>query len=261
MNNYKTVSIIGSGNLAFHLSKAIINSSTYKLQGIFGRTESRVKRLADQVGCEFDMLDEPHQFKSDIAILCVSDDAIKEVLDENHFHPDTLVIHIAGSVPLSVFETHGVHNGGVFYPLQTFSKNREIDFHEVPVFIEAQKPESLEELQDLAMDIGATSRNLESEKRLQLHLAAVFASNFTNSLMASAETILKDIGLEFRVLHPLLKEVVEKSARIGPLAAQTGPAKRSDLETLKKHEEALKNEEMRQLYKLMSDLIRRQSNE
>lgn len=261
MNRYKTVSIIGSGNLAFHLSKAIINSSTYKLQGIFGRTEARVKRLADQVGCEFDMLDEPHQFNSDIAILCVSDDAIMEVLDQNHFQEETLVIHIAGSVSLSVFEKNGVKNGGVFYPLQTFSKNREVDFHSVPIFIESQRSEALDELQQLAMDIGGTPRKLDSEKRLQLHLAAVFASNFTNSLMASAETILQDIGLEFRVLHPLLTEVVEKSARIGPIAAQTGPAKRSDLETLKKHEDALKNEELRQLYKLMSDLIRRQSND
>lgn len=260
MNNYKTVSIIGSGNLAFHLSKAIINSSTYKLQGIFGRTEARVKRLADQVGCEFDMLDEPHQFNSDIAILCVSDDAIQEVLNQNHFEENTLVIHIAGSVSLSVFDAHGVKNGGVFYPLQTFSKNREVDFHGIPIFIEAQQADALVELQALAFNIGGISRELDSDKRLQLHLAAVFASNFTNSLMAGAETILQDIGLEFRVLHPLLKEVVEKSARIGPVAAQTGPAKRSDLETLKKHEDALKNEEMRQLYRLMSDLIRRQSN-
>lgn len=260
MNSYKTVSIIGSGNLAFHLSKAIINSSTYKLQGIFGRTEARVKRLADQVGCEFDMLDDPHQFNSDIAILCVSDDAIQEVLNQNHFGGKTLVIHIAGSVSLSVFDAHGVKNGGVFYPLQTFSKNREVDFHGIPIFIEAQQNDALVELQALAFDIGGISRELNSEKRLQLHLAAVFASNFTNSLMAGAETILQDIGLEFRVLHPLLKEVVEKSARIGPVAAQTGPAKRSDLETLKKHEDALKNEEMRQLYRLMSDLIRRQSN-
>ena len=259
MKNYKTVSIIGSGNLAFHLSKAIINSSAYKLQGIFGRTEARVKRLADQVGCEFNMLDEPHQFNSDLAILCVSDDAIKEVLDQNKFAGSTLVIHIAGSVALSIFEQHGVKNGGVFYPLQTFSKNREIDFHEVPVFVEARQPDALIELQALASDIGGASRVLDSEKRLQLHLAAVFASNFTNSLMVSAEAILKEIGLEFRVLHPLMKEVIEKSARIGPIAAQTGPAKRSDLETLKIHEEALKNQEMRKLYRLMSDIIRRQS--
>lgn len=261
MNNYKTVSIIGSGNLAFHLSKAIINSSTYKLQGIFGRTEARVKRLADQVGCEFDMLDEPYRFTSELVILCVSDDAIKEVLDVHHFPEETLVIHIAGSVPLSIFEAHGVQNGGVFYPLQTFSKNREIDFSDVPIFIEAQQLASLQELQALAFDIGGTYRELDSEKRLQLHLAAVFSSNFTNSLMVGAESLLKDIGLEFRVLYPLLIEVVEKSARIGPVAAQTGPAKRSDLETLKKHEESLKNEEMRQLYRLMSDLIRKQSNE
>ncbi|MDW3196219.1 MAG: DUF2520 domain-containing protein [Cytophagales bacterium] len=261
MNSYKTVSIIGSGNLAFHLSKAIINSTTYKLQGIFGRTEARVKRLADQVGCEFDMLDEPYQFASDLVILCVSDDAIKEVLDVNQFPEETLVIHIAGSVPLSIFEAHDVQNGGVFYPLQTFSKTREIDFSDVPIFIEAQQLESLQELQALAFDIGGTYRELDSDKRLQLHLAAVFASNFTNSLMVGAESLLKDIGLEFRVLYPLLIEVVEKSARIGPVAAQTGPAKRSDLETLKKHEESLKNEEMRQLYRLMSDLIRRQSNE
>lgn len=261
MNNYKTVSIIGSGNLAFHLSKAIINSSNYKLQGIFGRNEARVKRLAEQVGCEFDMLDDPHEFNSDVAILCVSDDAIKEVLEQNRFKEQTLVIHIAGSVALSIFHEHGVKNGGVFYPLQTFSRNREVDFHDVPIFIEAQQKEALIELQALAFDIGGTYRELGSEKRLQLHLAAVFASNFTNSLMASAETILNDIELEFRVLHPLLTEVIEKSARIGPVAAQTGPAKRADLETLKKHEEALKNEEMKQLYKLMSDLIRRQSNE
>ena len=261
MSKYKTVSIVGSGNLAFHLSKAIINSSTYKLQGIFGRTEARVKRLADQVGCEFDMLDEPYKFHSDLVILCVSDDAIKEVLDYHQFEGHTLVIHIAGSVPLSIFDDHGVNNGGVFYPLQTFSKNREIDFSDVPIFIEAQQSDSLIELQALAFDIGGTFREIDSDKRLQLHLAAVFASNFTNSLMVGAESLLKDIGLEFRVMYPLLIEVVEKSARIGPVAAQTGPAKRSDLETLKKHEDALKNDEMRQLYKLMSDLIRKQSSE
>ncbi len=257
----KTVSIIGSGNLAFHLSKAIINSSNYRLQGIFGRTEARVKLLAEQVGCQFDMIDESCNFDSDVAILCVSDDAIKEVLQLHTFNQETLVVHIAGSVPLRIFGDHDIKNGGVFYPLQTFSKNREIDFHEVPIFIEALDRDGLTELQELAFDIAGSYRELDSEKRLQLHLAAVFASNFTNSLMVSAEIILKDIGLEFRVMHPLLSEVVEKSAGIGPVAAQTGPARRSDVETLKKHEEALKNEEMRQLYRLMSDLIRRQSND
>lgn len=257
----KTVSIIGSGNLAFHLSKAIINSKTYGLKGIFGRTEARVKRLADQVGCEFDMLDEPYLFNSDLVILCVSDDAIKDVLQMHQFEKKTLVIHIAGSVPLSIFESQDIKNGGVFYPLQTFSRNRDIDFHEVPIFIEAQQPDGLLELQDLAFDIGGISRELDSEKRLQLHLAAVFGSNFTNSLFAAAESILKEIGLEFRVMHPLLQEIVEKSALIGPVTAQTGPARRSDMITLKKHEEALKNEEMRQLYRMMSDLIRRQSND
>lgn len=257
----KTVSIIGSGNLAYHVSKAVINSASYRLNGIFGRTEERVKRLAEQVGCQFDMMDTPTTFDSDLAILCVSDDAILEILQQNHFDPSTLIVHIAGSVPLSIFTDCDINNGGVFYPLQTFSKNRDIDFHDVPVFIEAQQPEGLTELQDLAIDFGANSKVLDSEKRLQLHLAAVFASNFTNSLMASAETILTAIGLDFRVMRPLLSEVVEKGALIGPRHAQTGPARRGDEKTIKKHVNALKNEEMRQLYLLMSDLIRNQSDE
>ena len=162
---------------------------------------------------------------------------------------------------MSIFNDCGIQNGGVFYPLQTFSQSREIEFQEVPVFIEAQHPLGLTELQDLALDFGAASRVLDSDKRLQLHLAAVFASNFTNSLMVAAESIVNDIGLDFRVLRPLLTEVVEKGALIGPRQAQTGPARRGDEQTMKKHLNALKNEEMKQLYRLMSALIRKQSHE
>lgn len=261
MITIKSVSIIGSGNLAYHISRAVINSSAYRLKGIFGRNERRVKRLAEQVGCEFDMMEGPTTFDSDLAILCVSDDAILEVLKQNHFASETLIVHIAGSVPLSIFNDCGIQNGGVFYPLQTFSQSREIEFQEVPVFIEAQHPLGLTELQDLALDFGAASRVLDSDKRLQLHLAAVFASNFTNSLMVAAESIVNDIGLDFRVLRPLLTEVVEKGALIGPRQAQTGPARRGDEQTMKKHLNALKNEEMKQLYRLMSALIRKQSHE
>ena len=254
----KNVSIIGSGNLAYHLSKAIINSSNFRLNGIFGRTELRVKRLAEQVGCTFETMDESFSFDSDLVILCVCDDAIGEVLQLHQFDKKTLVVHIAGSVSLDVFDASGIENGGVFYPLQTFSQNRDIDFHEVPIFIEAQQSEGLVELQDLAFDIAGSYRVLNSSERLQVHLAAVFASNFTNSLFVNAASILKEVGLEFRLLHPLLIEVVEKSALMGPIAAQTGPAKRGDTQTMQKHVNALNNEELKQLYKLMSNLIHEQ---
>lgn len=239
----KIISIIGNGNVATHLYRAFNRiaptlSSLPEVKIINSRTLEGLPEM------------------SDLLLISVKDDAIKDVA-ERLKGKGKLMAHTSGSVGMEIL------NGccdktGVFYPLQTFSKEKELDYEEIPFFIEGEDEETAGELADYARLISRNVTFADSQQRKQLHISAVFACNFSNHLVALADKLLQENGMDYKLLLPLLKETVKKLETLTPQGAQTGPAVRGDLKILKSHEEMLKdNKEMLEIYRLLSESIRR----
>ncbi|MDE5877650.1 MAG: DUF2520 domain-containing protein [Muribaculaceae bacterium] len=228
------VAIVGSGNVAFHLTKALAPHAD--VTTVNSRTFSGWRQ-------DFD-----------IVLIAVSDDAIAEVASQL---PDYngIIAHTSGSVPMSVLAERS-SRPAVFYPLQTFSRERSLDYSCIPFFIEAKCNDDANTLSALASEISKTVIMADSETRRRLHIASVLACNFTNHLVHLADTFLADNGLDSTVLMPLLHETIAKLDKLSPLDAQTGPAVRGDTATIKRHLELLAPyPETQTLYRLLSDSI------
>ncbi len=190
----------------------------------------------------------------DILILAVTDAAIKGIASSLVIAGHTLVVHTAGSVPLSALGRKC--NSGVLYPLQTFTKGFPPDLRKVPFFIEASDSHSLEILRDIGSSIGAGAWDCDSLQRRHLHVAAVFTNNFSNYMMTTGENIASAAGFDPALLHPLMEETIRKALRTGPASAQTGPAVRHDNGTIKSHIELLSfSPEYQKLYRLVTRMI------
>jgi predicted short-subunit dehydrogenase-like oxidoreductase (DUF2520 family) len=176
-----------------------------------------------------------------VYLLAVPDAAVPTLLAAGKWPASALVAHVAGALSLAVFAAQPLVRGGVLYPLQTFSPGRHIDWPSVPLFVEAADPAAEATLLTLASSLSQRVALLDSSQRLQLHLGAVWASNFTNHLLGVAHALLAEAALPFELLHPLVRETVEKAlaAQPSPYAVQTGPAVRHDAPTLAAHEAAL----------------------
>lgn len=171
-----------------------------------------------------------------------------------------LLVHTAGSIPMSIWEGK-TSRYGVFYPMQTFSKQREVDFRTIPFFIESNSSEDTELLKAIASVLSEKVYEATSEQRRSLHLAAVFTCNFTNHMYALAAELLKKYNLPFDAMLPLIDETARKVHELEPKQAQTGPAVRYDENVINKHLEMLADEpEMRELYQLVSENIHRLHN-
>ena len=233
------IAIIGRGNVAGHLAKAFGD----KMEAVMVNPRTLEELPAD----------------ADIILISVSDDAIREVALNCRARLDNdarpLIAHTSGSVGIEVLEDIA-RETGVFYPLQTFSRNVPLKYKEIPFFIEGSTPEAVRRLSHLARTISEHVYDADSEKRRRLHIAAVFACNFSNHLVSIADSLLHKQNMDYRVLLPLLKETVRKLERVAPADAQTGPAARKDHNVLGKHLEALAVvPEWQQIYKLLSDSI------
>ena len=178
---------------------------------------------------------------ADLYLLAVPDAAVPAVLAAVAWPAGALVAHLAGALPIGVFGAAPQVRGGVLYPLQTFSPGRAIDWPTVPLFVEAAEPAGAATLLALAHSLSQRVSLLGSAQRLQLHLGAVFASNFTNHVLGIAHQLLGEAGLDFALLTPLVHETVDKAlaAQPSPFAVQTGPAARHDAPTLAAHAAAL----------------------
>jgi predicted short-subunit dehydrogenase-like oxidoreductase (DUF2520 family) len=250
------VSMIGSGNLAWHLAPALDNTD-YPVKEVYSPTRKHAEALVDRLyhGQVVPDLDFSSSL-SRIFVVAVPDDVIVEVAQEIILPEDGILIHTSGSQPLSVLKFAAASKTGVFYPLQTFSKNKKVDFKDVPFFIESGEPETETILMNLAGAISKKVFKVSSEERKALHTAAVFASNFTNHMLAISRDIMQDNGLDFELLKPLIAETINKALTIGPDLAQTGPARRGDLEILDKHLEFLETDEgVAEIYKVISQHI------
>jgi predicted short-subunit dehydrogenase-like oxidoreductase (DUF2520 family) len=244
--------LIGSGNLATHLAVAL-KASGYEIAQIFSRTLENAESLAEKTDATYTDEIEQINGNADLYIFSVKDDVLPEILEKM---PKTTGIwaHTAGSVSTNIFSPY-TDNYGAIYPLQTFSKNRPLNFTDIPVFIEGSNSETAHFLETVAKSISKNVQILSSEKRQYLHLAAVFASNFTNHLYTLSAEILEKEGISFDVLKPLITETAKKAVEIPPKVAQTGPAVRFDETVMNKHLDLLRDENMKNIYKILSESI------
>jgi predicted short-subunit dehydrogenase-like oxidoreductase (DUF2520 family) len=251
-----SISFIGAGNLAWHLAPALDNSS-YAVKEVYSRNPKHAEDLTDRLyRAEVkDTLDFSTSH-SRIFIVAVADSAIRQVAQEIILPDNSLLVHTSGSVPIDELHFAAAAASGVFYPLQTFSKNRKADFKALPIFVEATDPDAEEVLFELGRAMGGKIQKIDSQQRAALHLAAVFASNFTNHMITVAAQLAEKNQIELDWLKPLIRETIDKSLSLGSWQAQTGPAKRGDLETLDRHLELLKDDEkVAELYRLISQHI------
>ena len=252
-----SIVIIGTGNVATNLASVFKKKITDKIH-IHGRTESSVKQLAGKINASYSVDINNIPYNSQLYILSVSDDAIQEFSENSVLKEkidNNLVVHTAGSISLDILKSLS-GNYGVFYPLQTFSKIKLIDFKDIPICLEASSGFNYDKLAKYAFQISENVRRVNSEQRKFVHLAAVFAGNFSNRMFAIAESILKEKQIDFDILLPLIKETVDKVKINSPGKVQTGPAVRNDIEVLKKHKELLSDyEDLQKIYSFVSKNI------
>jgi predicted short-subunit dehydrogenase-like oxidoreductase (DUF2520 family) len=247
--------IIGAGNVATHLAKRL-QKKEHEILQIVSRTEKSGKDLSLALSVPFTNDLSKINPNADVYLLCVPDDEILSIAKKLRL-PKKLVLHTSGSVEKSVLKTISA-NTGVLYPLYSFSKQVKVSFSSAPFLIEASNPASLEKLKHIAHSIAKTVVEVNSINRLKLHLTAVMVNNFTNHLYTQSYDYLKQEKINlFHLLQPLIKQTVKKIKTLPPASVQTGPAKRGDNVTVKKHLELLqKYPEHQKVYKLFTTLIK-----
>lgn len=244
------ISIIGTGNVGYHLYKAFVQEGR-DIEKIISRNPEKVP---SELKVKAGSYDDISKLKSEVIILAVKDDVIEELTNQYEFPKEATLAHTSGATSINVFEGK-IINYGVFYPLQTIQKDKEINYQELPIYLESNTEAAMNNLKELAKSITAKVGLMNSAQRLAAHIAAVFASNFTNHMLQISETILKEHKLEPNLLHPLVRETFEKALEKGPEYTQTGPALRKDQNTMKKHLEFMENEQYKTIYKLISESI------
>ncbi|MEW4922616.1 DUF2520 domain-containing protein [Algibacter sp. 2305UL17-15] len=245
-----SVTLLGAGNVATHLFKTFNNSNQIAVKQWFNRSIDAIEPFKNDVAITDDL---NTLQDADIYIIAVSDDAIADISSQLPFE-NKLVVHTSGSV--NVHDLNAKNRRGVFYPLQTFSKSAEMDFVNVPICIETLVKTDYPILKALAVAVGSPVRKVNSEQRRTLHLAAVFVNNFTNQLYRVAHEITESEEAEFDFLKPLILETAKKVQNMSPYLAQTGPAKRNDKKTIKKHLKLLKNDQHKDIYNLLTQSIK-----
>lgn len=242
--------LIGSGNVAFHLAKAFTEAQIPVSQ-IFGRNTIELQKISEQFSIPFST---ETLADADLYIISVSDSSIAEVssLIKNK---NVLVAHTSGSVSREALS--GNYRKSVFYPLQTFSKSKNLDYSKIPFFIDAENENDEDILKNLASKISKNVMLANDEKRKYIHLTAVFACNFVNHLYTRAKEISDNQGIPFDYFLPLIDETTQKIHELEPKLAQTGPAIRNDEKVLKLHESLLTDEEKLKIYKTLNESIKK----
>ncbi|MBD2716045.1 DUF2520 domain-containing protein [Microvirga sp. STR05] len=254
------VVLLGAGRVASQLGPALVQAG-HQVVHIWSRTMASAEALAAllpgaQVLSSLDMASLP---AADVYLLAVPDAAIPVLLAQAHFPANALVAHTSGTVPLSVFSGCPEVRGGVFYPLQTFSQGRDVDWQTVPLCIEATEPAAEALLLALGATLSRSVQRVGTPQRQSIHIAAVFACNFTNHLLGISHALLQQQALPLALLGPLLQETVEKALAYPPFAVQTGPAARHDTPTLNRHRAALAGHtQWLEIYNLLTDSIQQQ---
>lgn len=240
------VILLGSGNVATHLFQAFSKANGIEVVQVFSRTISKDFPETLQTS-DFSKITE-----ADVYIICVSDSAISSVSSQLLFE-NRLVVHTSGSSDLNLLDSK--NNKGVFYTLQTFTKNKAVDFSEIPICLEAENVSDYNVLEKVAKSISKNVYAISSEQRKALHVSAVFVCNFTNHLYTIGNTICLENNIPFEILQPLIEETAKKIKSLSPSEAQTGPAIRNDKKTIEKHIDFLTNENQKEIYKILTKSI------
>ena len=243
------ISIIGSGNVAQHLIKIIAITQNLDLVQVVVRKPDAISNLVeDHKICT----DYAKITSADLYIIAVSDDAINSVSLNLPFK-NKLVVHTSGSAAMNVIDVK--NNRGVFYPLQTFSKNKNVNFKEIPICLEAENYPDYVLLKNVADLISEKVYKIDSVQRKALHISAVFVCNFVNHMYKIANDICLENNIPFEILLPLISETADKIEILLPVDAQTGPAQRGDIETINAHLQFLSDENQKHIYKILTKSI------
>jgi len=247
-----SVVILGAGNVASHLYRGFKVADNVTVSQWYNRHLDSIL----EYGHEVDITDNLADLKeADVYILAVSDDAIASLSEQLPFE-NRIVVHTSGGV--GVYDLDKKHKRGVLYPLQSFTKGATLDFADVPICIETIHKKSYAILKELAVSLGGPTQKVNSDQRRVLHLAAVFVNNFTNQLYRIGHEITESEGAEFDILKPLILETAKKVEDLSPFRAQTGPAKRNDKKTIKKHLKLLEaNTDHKKIYELLTASIQK----
>jgi predicted short-subunit dehydrogenase-like oxidoreductase (DUF2520 family) len=248
-----SVTLIGTGNVGYNLAHALYQRGI-KVTEIYSRTYAHAQQLAHEVSAH--PIEQPHALSAstDLVVLAIRDDAHDAFL--RHFpSKKNLIVHTSGARNMDAFKNNGFSSYGVFYPLQSFSKHEALDFKQLPLCLESSDKQSMKKLSWLANQLSDRVVKLDSEKRKILHLAAVFANNFSNHLYSIANELLNENEVPFELLYPLIEHTAKRISSAPPKALQTGPAVRGDLETMQRHLEMLDKVEHKKIYEALSNSI------
>lgn len=252
VNSKPNIVFIGAGNLATNLAIALYKTD-YKILQVYSRSQESAETLSSKINSSFTTSPINIIKDADLYIISVPDKAIKEVVEQMPLYKG-IVVHTSGSTDVSVLSKFEINGYGVFYPFQTFSKNRIVSFENIPICIEANNDDTYNKLYQIASSISKLSIKMDSSTRSWLHLTGVFTNNFTNHLLSLSQQISKGKGFDFNLLKPLAIETIHKAFDINPINAQTGPAARFDNDTIKLHVEKLKeySPELADIYKALT---------
>lgn len=247
--------LVGAGNVATQLGMSL-QEKGFSIVQVYSRTPISAEMLRNRLQTKFTHDLRAIDRNADLYLFSLTDAALPEII--KNFPPvEGLLVHTSGSLSADIFKEGKSVRQGVLYPLQTFGKLRKVSFDALPLFIEANHPEDEDWLEALALTLSNRVIRLSSDRRKQLHLAAVFACNFTNHLYALAAELLEKQNLPWDILLPLIRETAAKAADSHPRAVQTGPAIRGDQNVMNIHLEMLKeNPAMQELYRMLSRSIR-----
>ncbi|MGB7786507.1 MAG: DUF2520 domain-containing protein [Salinimicrobium sp.] len=239
--------LLGSGNVATHLYKAFSASKKVQVKQVYNHTRNNLDRFDTEVTTELSALAD-----ADVYLLALKDDVIPQIA-ETLSSKNALIAHTSGSAGLDALEK--CERKGVFYPLQTFSKDKRLDYSEIPFCLEANSPEDLSLLKDMAAEVSGKFYEISSEQRKKIHLSAVFVCNFVNHLYSIGENICKENDIPFEILQPLIMETARKIRDASPSEVQTGPAIRNDQSTIQAHLEQLTDPQNKEIYQLLTQAI------
>jgi len=245
----KNIILLGSGNVATHLGIALKNNN-YTIVQVYSKSIENAKALANKLDAQF--TNDLSKLKSaDLIIVSINDDAISSVLSQIK---NTSIVHTSGSIGLNIFKEQ-FSNYGVFYPLQTFSKEVDVNISEIPFCLEGNSIEFENQLIKIAKALSKNVVKMNSDQRKQLHIAAVFACNFSNHMFSIADDLLAKKNIDFKILLPLIRKTIANLESNRPKEVQTGPAKRKDTAIIQEHIATIKEKEINELYQKISTNI------
>ena len=248
---FNKIALIGSGNVSFALFKAL-NNNGISVDAVFVRNKDKKHEIEELFGVKV-LTEYEEIFDCDLVIIAVKDDAIKDVASNLNDYKG-LLVHTSGTQSSSLL--NNVENYGILYPLQTLTKDFDVDFKKIPLLINASSSDSLNKIKTLATSISDIVMECSDEERIHIHMSAVYVSNFVNVMLQIGNKLLNDRGFDISLLESLVKETVNKSFILGPDEALTGPAKRGDFDTINKHLSLLDNNlQEKKIYELLTNYI------